>query len=141
MLVATTAHDPRGQSFPQAARLASSFIASPVVTRSMRSANGHRFVRGAFGADPLHSHWMLTRDLFAGCDPSVRGGWLAAMTEMNLLEGIAGMEVPTTVMVGSRDTLTVPAEAADRSRRPFRGALDHPARTVGTCCRWRTPTR
>jgi len=112
VLVATSAHDPRGQSFPQAARLASSFIASPVVTRSMRSANGHRFVRGAFGADPLHSHLVLTRDLFAGCDPSVRGGWLAAMTEMNLLEGIAGMEVPTTVMVGSRDTLTVPARAA-----------------------------
>ena len=93
----------------------------PVVTRSMRSANGHRFVRGAFGADPLHSHLVLTRDLFAGCDPSVRGGWLAAMTEMNLLEGIAGMEVPTTVMVGSRDTLTVPAQRRGRSRRPFRG--------------------
>jgi non-heme chloroperoxidase len=111
VLVATSAHDPRSQAFPQAARLASAFIASPVVTRSMRSANGHRFVRGAFGVDPLHSHLVLTRDLFAGCDPSVRGGWLAAMTEMNLLEGIAGMEVPTTVMVGSRDTLTVPARA------------------------------
>ena len=111
VLVATSAHDPRGRTFPQAARLASAFIASPVVTRSMRSANGHRFVRGAFGVDPLRSHLVLTRDLFAGCDPSVRGGWLAAMTEMNLLDGIAGMEVPTTVMVGSRDTLTVPARA------------------------------
>ena len=77
----------------------------------MRSSNGHRFVRGAFGVDPVHSHVLLTRDLFAGCDPSVRGGWLAAMTEMNLLEGISGMEVPTTVMVGTRDTLTVPARA------------------------------
>ena len=111
MLVATSAHDPRARSFPQAARLASAFIASPVVTLTMRSANGHRLVRGAFGVDPLHSHLMLTRDLFAGCDPTVRGGWLAAMTEMNLLDGIAGMEVPTTVMVGSRDTLTVPARA------------------------------
>jgi non-heme chloroperoxidase len=111
VLVATSAHDPRGQSFPQAARLASAVIASPIVTRSMRSANGHRFVRGAFGVDPVHSHMVLTRDLFAGCDPSVRGGWLPAMTTMNLLEGIAGMEVPTTVMVGSRDTLTVPARA------------------------------
>jgi len=111
VLVATSAHDPRGQAFPEAARLAAAFIASPVVTRSMRSANGHRFVRGVFGVDPLHSHLVLTRDLFAGCEPSVRGGWLAAMTGMNLLEGIAGMEVPTTVMVGSRDTLTVPARA------------------------------
>jgi pimeloyl-ACP methyl ester carboxylesterase len=111
VLVATSARDPRGESFPQAARVASTFIASPIVTRAMRSANGHRFVRGAFGADPVHSHILLTRDLFAGCDPSVRGGWLAAMTSMNLLEGIASMEVPTTVMVGSRDTLTVPARA------------------------------
>ena len=81
---------PPGRSFPQAARIASAFVASPIVTRSMRSTNGHRFVRGAFGADPVHSHVVLTRDLFAGCDPSVRGGWLAAITEMNLLEGIAG---------------------------------------------------
>ena len=111
VLVATSAHDPRTQSFLPAARIASAFIASPIVTRSMRSSNGHRFVRGAFGVDPVHSHVLLTRDLFAGCEPSVRGGWLAAMTEMNLLEGIAGMEVPTTVMVGTRDTLTVPARA------------------------------
>ena len=111
VLVATSAHDPRAESFPPAARFASAFIASPIVTRSMRSSNGHRFVRGAFGVDPVHSHVLLTRDLFAGCDPSVRGGWLAAMTEMNLLEGISGIEVPTTVMVGTRDTLTVPARA------------------------------
>jgi pimeloyl-ACP methyl ester carboxylesterase len=110
VLVATSAHDPRG-TIPQAARLASAFIASPVVTRSMRTANGHRFVRVAFGADPVRSHMELTRDLFAGCDPSVRGEWLAAMTEMNLLQGIAGIDVPTTVMVGTRDTLTVPARA------------------------------
>ena len=111
VLVATSAHDPRGQSFPQAARLAAALIGSPVVTRSMRTTNGHRFVRGVFGTDPMHSHLVLTRDLFAGCDPSVRRGWLAAITTMNLLEGIAGMEVPTTVMVGTRDTLTVPARA------------------------------
>ena len=49
VLVATSAHDPRARAFPQAARLASAFIASPVVTRSMRSANGHRLVRGASG--------------------------------------------------------------------------------------------
>jgi non-heme chloroperoxidase len=113
VLVATSAHDPRGQSFPPAARLASAFIASPIVTRSMRSSQGHRFVRGAFGVDPAPSHLLLTRDLFAGCDPSVRGGWLTAMTTMNLLAGIAGIEVPTTVMVGTRDTLTVPARAED----------------------------
>ena len=111
VLVATAAHDPRGQSIPQAARLAAALVSSPIVTRSMQTTRGHRFVRGAFGADPVPSHMVLTRDLFAGCDPAVRGGWLSAMTEMNLLEGIAGIDIPTTVMVGSRDTLTVPARA------------------------------
>jgi pimeloyl-ACP methyl ester carboxylesterase len=33
------------------------------------------------------------------------------MSAMNLLEGIATIEMPTTVMVGSRDRLTVPARA------------------------------
>ena len=111
VLVATAAHDPRGQSIPQAARLAAAVVSSPLVTRSMQGTQGHRFVRGAFGTDPVHSHMVLTRDLFAGCDPAVRGGWLAAMTEMNLVEGIASIEIPTTVMVGTRDTLTVPAHA------------------------------
>jgi 3-oxoadipate enol-lactonase/4-carboxymuconolactone decarboxylase len=53
----------------------------------------------------------LTRDTFAACDGSVRGDYAASMAVMNLLEGIARMEVPTTVMVGSRDTLTVPKKA------------------------------
>ncbi len=33
------------------------------------------------------------------------------MAAMNLLTGIATIDLPTTVMVGSRDTLTVPAKA------------------------------
>jgi pimeloyl-ACP methyl ester carboxylesterase len=41
----------------------------------------------------------------------VRGDFLASLATLNLLEGIATMNVPTTVMVGSRDTLTVPNKA------------------------------
>ena len=139
VLVATAAHDPRGQSVPQAARLAAALISSPARDEEHAYApTGHRFVRGAFGVDPVRSHMVLTRDLFAACDPAVRGGWLAAMTEMNLLEGIASIDVPTTVMVGTRDTLTVPARA-EVIASTIPGRDWSPSRTEGTCCRWRIP--
>jgi pimeloyl-ACP methyl ester carboxylesterase len=53
----------------------------------------------------------LTRDLFGNCPGDVRGDWMAALATLNLLEGIATIDLPTTVIVGSRDTLTVPAKA------------------------------
>jgi pimeloyl-ACP methyl ester carboxylesterase len=53
----------------------------------------------------------LTRDIFANCDRKVRGDFVVAFATMDLLEGIATIDVPTTVMVGTRDTLTVPKKA------------------------------
>jgi non-heme chloroperoxidase len=87
-------------------RFASRLVGSPLLSRTMRTANGHRFVRGVFGAGPMPTHMDLTRTLFADCDPRVRGGFLTALSSMNLLEGIATIEVPTTVVIGSRDRLT-----------------------------------
>jgi pimeloyl-ACP methyl ester carboxylesterase len=93
------------------ARSAGAFIGSPLVTRALRAPRGHLLVRGAFGREAVRSHLVLTRDLFAGCDGSVRGEFLSSMASMNLLEGIAALDVPTTVVVGSRDTLTVPMKS------------------------------
>jgi pimeloyl-ACP methyl ester carboxylesterase len=87
-------------------------ISSSAVSLVLHSAAGHRFVRGVFGSDPVRSHIDLTRTLFADTAPHVRAGFMVAMSAMNLLEGIATIEVPTTVMVGSRDRLTAPARAA-----------------------------
>ena len=95
----------------QGAQWAGAMIASPLVTRAMRARHGHLFVRGVFGDDPVRAHMDLTRELFAGCHGTVRGNFLVALATMNLLEGIATMDVPTTVMVGSRDTLTLPKKA------------------------------
>jgi pimeloyl-ACP methyl ester carboxylesterase len=97
----------------QAEAVAASLIASSVVSRALRSSNGHRFVRNVFGVDPVRAHMDLTRNLFAECQGPVRGGFLTAMASMNLLEGIATIDLPTTVMVGSRDRLTIPARAND----------------------------
>ena len=110
VLVATAATSV-GDRSGQSARLASAMVASPVVTRAMRAKNGHFFVRYAFGDSPVRAHVDLTRDLFGGCHGTVRGDFLLAFATMDLLEGIATIDVPTTVMVGSRDALTLPRKA------------------------------
>jgi pimeloyl-ACP methyl ester carboxylesterase len=120
VLVATAASN-QGVGSAQAERFAASVIASPVVTRALRTSNGHRFVRNVFGVDPVRAHMDLTRDLFADCTGSVRGGFLSSMATMNLTEGIATIDLPTTVLVGSRDRLTVPARA-DEMVAGIRGA-------------------
>ena len=110
VLVATAATSLGGSS-AQGARVANALVASALVTRAMRSKNGHVFVRGAFGQSPVRSHMDLTRDLFGGCHGAVRGDFLRSMSTMDLLEGLATIEVPTTVLVGTRDALTLPKKA------------------------------
>jgi pimeloyl-ACP methyl ester carboxylesterase len=110
VLVATAAADTSWR-LPQSDRLAARFMGSPSLSRTMRTANGLRFVRSAFGVDPALAQLDLTRTLFADCDPSVRAGYVKSMSAMNLLEGIATIAVPTTVLVGSRDRLTPPARS------------------------------
>jgi len=101
--------------------LAANFIASPAVSVALRSPAGNRFVRGVFGTDPARAHMDLLRTLFADTTPGVRAGFLSSMTTMNLLEGIATIGIPTTVIVGSRDRLTSPARA-DQMVRAIPGA-------------------
>jgi non-heme chloroperoxidase len=110
VLVATAATNAGGGS-AAGARVAGAVVGSAFVTRTLRARNGHRFVRVAFGDSPVRSHLDLTRDLFGNCHGAVRSDLLVALSSMNLLEGLAAMEVPTTVMVGSRDVLTVPKKA------------------------------
>ena len=110
VLVATAATR-LGTGSARGAQAANALVASALVTRAMQSKNGHVFVRGAFGEKPVRSHMDLTRDLFGGCHGAVRGEFLLSMSTMDLLEGVATMEVPTTVMVGTRDALTLPKKA------------------------------
>ncbi len=110
VLVATAATSV-GDRSARVAEVAGQLVASPLVSRAMRGRNGHLFVRTVFGTSPDRSHMDLTRELFADCDGTVRGNFMVSLATMNLLEGIATMQVPTTVMVGSRDTLTIPAKA------------------------------
>jgi non-heme chloroperoxidase len=113
VLVATAAAD-MGSGPAAAEWFSAALISSPAVSLALHSPAGHRFVRGVFGSDPVRSHMDLTRTLFADTAPHVRSGFLVAMSAMNLLEGIATIGLPTTIMVGSRDRLTAPARAAQR---------------------------
>jgi len=110
VLVATAAADMASGAIGME-RFASGLMASPAVSLALRSGAGNRFVRGVFGADPVREQMDLTRTLFAQTTPRVRSGFLTAMTAMNLLEGIATIGIPTTVMIGSKDRLTAPARA------------------------------
>jgi pimeloyl-ACP methyl ester carboxylesterase len=110
ILVATAAAN-MSVGTAQADRLAARVMGSEFLSRSMRSSRGHHFVRGTFGHEALPSHVDLTRTLFADCDPSVRAGFMRSMSSMNLLEGIASIAMPTTVIIGSRDRLTPPARS------------------------------
>jgi non-heme chloroperoxidase len=111
VLVSTAAAD-MGSGPAAAEWFSAALISSSAVSLALHSAAGHRFVRGVFGSDPVRSHIDLTRTLFADTAPQVRSGFMVAMGAMNLLEGIATIDIPTTVMVGSRDRLTAPARAA-----------------------------
>jgi pimeloyl-ACP methyl ester carboxylesterase len=110
-VLVSTAATSLGTGSTQGARIATAMVASPLLTRAMQSKNGHVFVRSAFGENPVRSHVDLTRNLFGGCHGAVRGDFLTSMSSMDLLGGLAAIEVPTTVMVGSRDALTLPKKA------------------------------
>ena len=94
-------------------RAAQRVIGHGVVERAMQTRMGHVLVRSAVGAKPRRADMLLTRDLFAGCDAAIRADWLGAMLTMDLRDGIGAIDVPTTVMLGTRDTLTPTARARE----------------------------
>ena len=96
-------------------------VGSPVVERLLRGSLGHALLRGAVGATVRRNDLVLTRDLFVACAPEVRSGWLSAMHAMDLRDGIARTEVPTTILIGSRDRVT-PPDRADELARVIPGA-------------------
>lgn len=110
VLVATAASGlSQGRRDASAARI----VGSAALERLMRSKVGHALVRGAVGASVRRHDLVLTRDLFVACPAEARTGWLTAMQTMDLREGIAGIGVPTTVVVGTRDRMTPDDRAAE----------------------------
>jgi pimeloyl-ACP methyl ester carboxylesterase len=90
-------------------RIATHMISHPRLERVMESASvGPMLVRNTVGRTPAGSHLDAVRELFVATPPEVRAGFLGAMTRMDLTEGLAELDVPAIVIVGSRDRLTPP---------------------------------
>jgi non-heme chloroperoxidase len=72
---------------------------------------GHVWVRGALGRAASPAAVRATHEHFRAMSPEVRNGILASMQVMHLTPHLAKVGVPTTVVVGTRDTLTPVAHA------------------------------
>jgi non-heme chloroperoxidase len=103
VLVSTTSH---GLADPRLRRTAPAVLGSARVDRVLRAPGGHAFMRGVVGRNVRKGHLTLARDLFIATPPETRVGFFNAMQEMDLREGLAGLTVPATVLVGTRDRLT-----------------------------------
>jgi pimeloyl-ACP methyl ester carboxylesterase len=68
-------------------------------------------VRGSVGRTAHAAHVEVTRDLFWSTSAEARAGFLVGLSAMDLRPGLANIEVPTTVLVGTQDRLTPPRHA------------------------------
>lgn len=110
-LVAETTVIPLPQRFPRVpvpvgrAILGSAMPmpASPMATRAIK------YVALAPGATPAEV--AFCGRIVSECHPRTRGGWGAALSTLDIRDGLKNLTVPTTVLVGTADRLTPPSHA------------------------------
>jgi pimeloyl-ACP methyl ester carboxylesterase len=78
------------------------------VDRRPGSRGGLAAIRPVVGRAPRLAHVVATRDAFERTDAAVRAGFLVAMSHMDLRDGLADIDLPVTVLVGTQDRLTPP---------------------------------
>lgn len=110
VLVATSSGNLGGNPAARAA-LPLLFQKAAVVDRALASAFGTAFVRGALGKDATPAAIRATLEHFAATPHDTRLGVAKAFLAMDLYSGLANVKAPTTVVVGSRDTLTPPSHS------------------------------
>lgn len=113
VLVATAAS---GLSQGRRDRRLTRAVASRAVDRALGGRFGHALVRGTVGRSVVRDHLVTTRDLFVACAPATRSGCLSAMQTLDLREGLADLDVPTAITVGTRDLLTPVSRARELAR-------------------------
>ena len=102
VLVSTAAAGLGSAASPAAERV----LTSPLVDLAMRSAWGHALHRSVVGRTVRRRHVVKWRDVMVATAPEVRAGWLRAMRDMDLREGLATIAVPVSVLVGTHDKVT-----------------------------------
>lgn len=102
-LVATAGHSLANP----ANRRAPDLLRASIVERALeRPATGRLLMRSTFGRRAHPHHLSATHEDWVATRSEVRIEFLGAMQAMDLRDGIAGIGVPTTILCGSRDTLT-----------------------------------
>ncbi|WP_430335734.1 alpha/beta fold hydrolase [Rhodococcus sp. ACT016] len=77
--------------------------ASRVTTRAIK------YIAMAPGSTPAEVDFCGR--IVSECHPRTRGGWGAALSTLDITDGLKNLRVPTTVMVGTADRLTPPSHA------------------------------
>ncbi|MEX2256942.1 MAG: alpha/beta fold hydrolase [Acidimicrobiia bacterium] len=72
---------------------------------------GLMVARLGFGREPFASHVELARRMLAECDPTTAREAVAALLDVDFLDGLSRIDCPTLVLSGTADVLTPPAEA------------------------------
>jgi len=102
VLVATSSGNLAGSPIAKAQR----FILNPALDRALAGPGGHVWLRVTLGKGATPAMVRATRDHFLGTPFETRIGIADAMLLMDLHEGRRSIDLPTTVVVGTRDTLT-----------------------------------
>jgi pimeloyl-ACP methyl ester carboxylesterase len=106
VLVATAAHgigrDERSN------RITAKVAGGRGIERFLRTRAGHAFFRGVYGTTVRRVDLLLSQDGFLGTPGAAREAFVDAMLCMDLREANSSIDVPTTVVIGERDTLLVP---------------------------------
>lgn len=77
--------------------------ATPMTTRAIK------YVAMAPGSTPAEV--AFCGRIVSECHPRTRGGWGAALSTLDIRDGLKNLTVPTTVLVGTADRLTPPSHA------------------------------
>jgi pimeloyl-ACP methyl ester carboxylesterase len=116
VLVATAAH---GMGGLPSDRLIRWIAASPSVDRAFRRA-GPLMTRCSVGKVVCYPHLRYAANSWLNTPAEVRLGCVAELQTVDLRSGLADVQLPAAVIVGSRDTLTPP-----RLGRALAAALPH----------------
>lgn len=111
VLVATAS-----RSLPMLAPRVPAAIFNAVVGERASKAMARRGLaatRRSHGQRAHRAHVQATHDAFVATPGAVRAGFLVAMARMDYRAGLAGIPVPTTILVGTHDRLTPMARARE----------------------------
>jgi non-heme chloroperoxidase len=91
---------------------------APDVAVFMQPPNlGYLLARLGYGRDPLPSHVELNRRMILECDPETVQLALEALLELDLVDDIAAIDLPTLVITGSADLIAPSVESRRIAQR------------------------